>query len=151
MMILENILSISGKPGLYKLLSNNKHMIIVEMIGQKKRMPVHNTEQVVALSDVAMYTYEEEVPLYEIMVSLFEVMKEGKIDINIKKASKDELFDFFGKVLPEFDRDRVHSSDIKKLIQWYNLLLENDEISADKITEMKKDQDEEAKKVEEKA
>ncbi|MFA6830757.1 MAG: DUF5606 domain-containing protein [Bacteroidaceae bacterium] len=136
MMILENILSISGKQGLYKLLSNNKHMIIVEMIGQNKRMPVHNTEQVVALSDVAMYTYEEEIPLREIMASLFEVMNEQKIELNIKNASKDELFEFFGKVLPEFDRDRVHASDIKKLIQWYNLLLENGEITVEKIKEL---------------
>jgi len=148
-MILENILSISGKPGLYKLLSNNKHMIIVEMIGQKKRLPVHNTEQVVALSDVAMYTYEDEVPLREVMASLFELMEEGKVEINVKKTSKDELFDFFGKVLPEFDRDRVHASDIKKLIQWYNLLLENNEFSVEKIAEMRKAIDEENKEEEE--
>lgn len=150
-MILENILSISGKPGLYKLLSNNKHMIIVEMIGQKKRLPVHNTEQVVALSDVAMYTYEDEIPLREVMACLFELMEEGKVEVNVKKASKDELFDFFGKVLPEFDRDRVHASDIKKLIQWYNLLLENNEFSVEKIAEMRKAIDEENKKEEEEA
>ncbi len=137
-MILENILSISGKPGLYRLLSNNKRMLIVETIDRSKRMPVHSTEQVVALSDVAMYTYEEEVPLREIMASLFGYMNGEKVDFNLKKVSKDELFDLFGNVLPEFDRDRVHASDIKKLIQWYNLLLENNEITDEKIEEMKK-------------
>lgn len=122
--MLETILAISGKPGLYKLISHGNRSLIVESIGDKpKRMPAFATDRVISLADIAMYTQEEEVPLADVLTTLKE-KEGGKVaSIDYKKASKDELFDFFATVLPDFDRDRVFPSDVKKLIQWYNLLI----------------------------
>ncbi|MBR2617954.1 MAG: DUF5606 domain-containing protein [Paludibacteraceae bacterium] len=123
--MLTKILAISGKPGLFKLISGNKRMLIVESLVDGKRGPVYGNEQINALSDIAMYTEEEEVALSEVFAAIQQ--KEGKnpIDIDVKKASAEELRNYLGQVLPTFDRERVHNSDIKKLIQWYNLLLKN--------------------------
>ena len=122
--MLETILSISGKPGLYKLISRGNRSLIVESIdAQKKRMPAFATDRVISLADIAMYTDSEEVPLADVLTAVKE--KEcGKVAaIDYKSASKAELFDFMAEVLPAFDRDRVFPSDIKKLIQWYNILI----------------------------
>lgn len=124
--MLKRILAISGKPGLYKLISRGNRSLIVETLdAQKKRMPAMGTDKVISLNDIAMYTEEEEVPLPQVFDAVKKVQEGKQVTIDYKKASKDELFDFFAQVLPTFDRDRVHASDIKKLIQWYNLLLEN--------------------------
>lgn len=124
--MLETILSISGKPGLYKLVSRGNHSLIVETIdAQKKRMPAFAADKVISLADIAMYTDEKEVPLRQVLNSIKE--KEGgkPIGIDYRKASKEELYAFLGEVLPSFDRDRVYPTDVKKLIQWYNILIEN--------------------------
>ncbi|MGL5980118.1 MAG: DUF5606 family protein [Phocaeicola sp.] len=124
--MLKTILSVSGKPGLYNLLSQGKNMLIVEAIdATKKRVPVYSHERVIALADIAMYTDGDEVPLSEVLESLKKLEGGVKASIDQKKASADELHTFFSKVLPDYDRDRVHTSDIKKLITWYNLLIEN--------------------------
>ena len=125
--MLKTILAISGKPGLYSLVSRGNRSLIVETLdANRKRLPVFGTDKVISLADIAMYTDEEEVPLRQVLNAIKE-LKKGKTvaDIDLKKASRDELFDFMGQVLPNFDRDRVHPSDVKKLIQWYNLLIEN--------------------------
>ncbi|MCD8165248.1 MAG: DUF5606 domain-containing protein [Bacteroides sp.] len=124
--MLKTILSISGKPGLYKLISQGKNMLIVESVSaDKKRFPVYGHEKVISLADIAMYTYESEVPLTEVFKSI-QKKEEGKaIELDVKKASADQLRDFLGEVLTDFDRERVYPSDIKKLITWYNLLLTN--------------------------
>lgn len=96
-------------------------------------MPAFATDRITSLADIAMYTETDDVPLYKVLVSIRE-LEEGKpAGINIKKASADELREYFAKVLPDFDRERVHNSDIKKLIQWYNLLIANG------ITDFEKD------------
>ena len=122
--MLQKILAISGKPGLYKLISRGNRFLIVETLDdKKKRMPAQGADKVISLNDIAMYTEDEEVPLPQVFE---EKLQDGKaIEIDCKNADKDELFGFFAEVLPSFDRDRVHTSDIKKLIQWYNILLEN--------------------------
>lgn len=120
--MLKEILSISGRPGLYKLLSQGKNMLIVESLTDKKRFPVYMTEKVVALGDVAMYTDDVEVPLGEVMDNIY-AKHGGAVDINVKKASGDELRAFMAEALPNYDRDRVYTNDIKKLISWYNLLI----------------------------
>lgn len=120
--MLKEILSISGRPGLYKLLSQGKNMLIVESLTDKKRFPVYMTEKVVALGDVAMYTDDVEVPLGEVMDNIY-AKHNGAVDINVKKASGDELRAFMAEALPNYDRDRVYTNDIKKLISWYNLLV----------------------------
>ncbi|MBQ9285811.1 MAG: DUF5606 domain-containing protein, partial [Bacteroidaceae bacterium] len=124
--MLETILSIAGKPGLYKLVSRGNRNLIVESIDEKHlRMPAFATDRVISLADIAMYTDEEEVPLADVLTSL-QKKEDGKTSaLDLKKASKQDLFDYFAEVLPNFDRDRVFPSDVKKLIQWYNILVAN--------------------------
>ncbi len=125
--MLEKILAISGKPGLYRLLSRGNNSLIVETLdAQKKRMPVFGADKVISLADIAMYTDDEEVPLRRVFKNILE--KEGgkKTSLDYKKASKDELAAFMGEALPNYDRDRVYPADMKKLAQWYNILIENE-------------------------
>ena len=123
--MLEKILAISGKPGLFKLISGSKRMVVVESLLDGKRIPAYTTDRVISLSDIAMYTEETEVPLNEVFMNIQKIYGENPIEVDYKKASETELHDFMAKALPEYDRERVHNSDIKKLIQWYNLLLKN--------------------------
>ena len=124
--MLETILAIAGKPGLYRLVNRGNRSLIVETIDKaKKRMPAFGTDRIISLADIAMYTDSEEVPLRQVLKNMLE--KEGgkKASIDVKKASKDELAAYVGEVLPNFDRDRVFPSDMKKLVQWYDILVEN--------------------------
>lgn len=122
--MLEKILAVSGKPGLYQLVSRSNRSLIVETVGaDKRRMPIFSTDKVISLADIAMYTDEEEVPLCDVLTSLKEKEKGQPCSIDIKKADKKELFDFFAEILPNFDRDRVYPSDVKKLLQWYDILI----------------------------
>lgn len=124
--MLKTILAISGKPGLYKLVSQGKNMLIVESITpEKKRIPAYAHDKVISLADIAMYTDESEVPLREVLISLREKEKGGAASIDAKKSTPDQLRAFFAEILPNFDRERVYVTDIKKLISWYNLLVEN--------------------------
>ena len=124
--MLRTILSISGKPGLYKLISRGKNMLIVEALdATKKRQPVHGTDKVISLGDIAMYTDEEEIPLYQVFANV-KAKEEGNLaTLDIKKASANELHEYMAAVLPNYDRDRVYNNDIKKLISWYNILISN--------------------------
>lgn len=124
--MLRTILSVSGKPGLYKLISQGKNMLILETLdANKKRVPAYGHDKVIALGDIAMYTDAEEVPLAEVLESVKKKENAAAASIDYKKASADELHGFMAEVLPNYDRDRVHTSDIKKLIQWYNILVTN--------------------------
>ena len=124
--MLETILAISGKPGLYKLVSRGKNSLIVETIDtQKKRFPAFAADKVISLADIAMYTDEKEVPLRQVLNSI-KAKEEGKpASIDYRKASKEELYAYLGEVLPNYDRDRIFPSDVKKLVQWYNILVAN--------------------------
>lgn len=133
--MLKNILAISGKPGLYRLVSRGNRNLIVETLDDKhKRQPAFGTDRIISLNDIAMYTDEEEVPLRQVLNSIKQ-KEQGKPVTNPdqKTASKDELFQFMAEVLPSFDRDRVHTSDVRKLIQWYNLLIENGVTDFDEV------------------
>lgn len=122
--MLKTILAISGKPGLYKLISQGKNMLIVESVGaDKKRLPIYASDKVISLGDIAMYTDAEEVALAEVLESVKNKENSSVASLDYKKASAEELHQFMAEVLPNYDRDRVHTSDIKKLIQWYNLLV----------------------------
>lgn len=123
--MLKTILSISGKSGLYKLVSQGKNMLIVESLTDKKRIPAYGTDKMISLGDIAMYTDEDDVPLQEVFLSIKKKENGQPIALDIKTATPDELRQYMGEVLPNFDRDRVHLSDIKKLIAWYNLLVAN--------------------------
>lgn len=120
----ETILAISGKPGLYRLVSRGNGTLIVETLdAAKKRIPAFARDRVTSLSDIAMYTDDEDVPLWQVLKNLGEKEDSKVSQLNYKKAKSEELREYFGEVLPTFDRDRVHDSDIKKLIQWYNILV----------------------------
>lgn len=124
--MLKTILSISGKPGLYKLVSQGKNMLIVESLSaDKKRFPAYSHEKIISLGDIAMYTDEEEVPLKDVLTSIKEKENGAAASLDVKKASQDELRNYLGEVLPNFDRERVYANDIKKLISWYNILIAN--------------------------
>ena len=122
----QTILSISGKPGLYKLVSRGKANLIVESIDQQhKRMPVFASDRVTSLGDIAIYTDSEDMPLMKVFANLLKVEEGKPASINYKKCKSAELREYFATILPDYDRDRVHDSDIKKLLQWYNLLVNN--------------------------
>lgn len=124
--MLRTILSVSGKPGLFKLISQGKNMLILETLdATKKRLPVYAHDKVISLGDIAMYTDDEEVALGEVLESVKKKENGAAASIDVKKASQAELHAYMAEVLPTYDRDRVHTSDIKKLIQWYNILVNN--------------------------
>ncbi len=136
--MLETILAISGKPGLYKLVSRGNRNLIVESLDAKhQRFPAFSSDRVISLADIAMYTDEEEVPLADVLSAIKAKEQGGKSSLDAKKASKEQLFEYLGEVLPTFDRDRVFPSDVKKLLQWYDILIENglDDFSKLKPTE----------------
>lgn len=124
--MLKTILSISGKPGLYKLISQGKNILIVESISaDKKRFPAYGNEKIISLADIAMYTNDAEVPLCNVLDSMKTKENAAVATIDPKKATSEQLREYMAEVLPDFDRDRVHIADIKKLISWYNLLISN--------------------------
>ncbi len=121
--MLKNILSITGKPGLYKLVSRGNNMLIVESLIDGKRMPTYARDKIVSLAEVSMFTTGDDIALSEVLTKLGE--KEGlKVaSIDPKKADNDAMRAYFAEVLPDFDRDRVYPTDIRKLVQWYNILI----------------------------
>jgi dephospho-CoA kinase len=122
----ETILAIAGKPGLYKLVSRGKNNLIVEALdATHRRQPAFATDRITSLNDIAMFTETDDVPLMDVLDNMKKLEEGKKASINEKKASGQELQDYFTKVLPEWDRDRVQNSHIKKLITWYNILIEN--------------------------
>lgn len=130
----QTILAIAGKPGLYKLVSRGKNNLIVEVLDSThRRMPAFANDRITSLGDIAMFTETDDVPLMDVLENLKKLEEGKKASVNEKKASGDELREYFTKVLPEWDRERVHTSDIKKLISWYNILVENG------ITDFKED------------
>ena len=123
---METILAISGKPGLYKLVSRGRMNLIVESLDSThRRQPAFASDRVTSLADIAMYTDADDVPLWKVLKSVGEKEQSKKTSINYKKCSGKELREYFAEILPNFDQDRVHDSDIKKLLQWYNILIEN--------------------------
>ncbi|PCH99386.1 MAG: hypothetical protein COB81_11335 [Flavobacteriaceae bacterium] len=119
-MDLKKIVAVSGRPGLYEIKAQSKGGIIVESLLDGKRFPITVTHNVSVLNDIAIYTYEEEVPLREIFKTIFE-KEDGKISVTHKSSNK-ELTSFFSEILPNYDAERVYASNIKKVVQWYNLL-----------------------------
>lgn len=127
---LKDLMAISGQGGLFRFISQGRNGIIVEHLETKKRMQAFATMKVSALEDIAVYTEEEEIKLEEVFNALHKY-ENGKEAIS-PKSDNDDLKDYFGAVLPEYDRERVYVSDIKKILGWYNLLLKYDLIQADK-------------------
>ena len=122
-MDLSKILSITGRPGLYKLIGESKTNLVVESLSDGKRGPAFSHERISTLKDISIYTEDEDVPLEEVFRKIYE-LKEGQPVLNPKKASADEIKALFAEVLPDYDRDSVYVSDMKKVFTWYNYLLE---------------------------
>ena len=122
--MIRKILAISGKPGLYKLISRGNKSLIVETVDeQKKRIPAFGADRVVSLGDISIYTNDDsEVPLATVFESIKTNYGEKPLDLSPKKASQDEIIAFFTKVLPNYDTDRVRVSDMRKVLSWYNIL-----------------------------
>lgn len=128
-MKLDDILSISGKPGLYKLVAQSRGGVIVQSLIDDKRLPVTQTNNVSSLKDIAIYTYEEEVALKDVFLKIAE--KEDFGPAVDHKSDGATLRAYMEEVLPDFDQERVYNSDLKKLFQWYNLLQEQGLVTAD--------------------
>lgn len=121
--MLKKILSVSGKPGLYKLVSQGKSMLVVETLADSRRLPIYAREKVTSLGDIAIYTTGDEVPLYKVLNSVKEKEAARPASIDPAHATPDELRAYMAEVLPEYDRDRVYPTDIKRLLNWYNQLI----------------------------
>tara|TARA_B100000508_G_C11465858_1_gene282472 strand:- start:14273 stop:14836 length:564 start_codon:yes stop_codon:yes gene_type:complete len=148
-MDLSGVISISGKPGLFKVVAQSKNNIIVESLQDGKRTPAYSTDRISALEDISIYTYEDDIPLKEVYKGIFKKEDGGKAPSH--KESLNKLTEYLLEVLPNYDEDRVYPSDIKKLFQWYNLLHDAGLVSAgeeEKKEEKKADKKE--KKAEEK-
>ena len=125
--MMKKILAISGKPGLYKLVSRGTNNLIVETIdAQKKRMPAFGADQVVSLGDISIYTNDDnEVSLASVFDSIKQNYDGKAVDLSPKKADQNDIIAFFAKVLPNYDTDRVRVSDMRKVLSWYNILVNN--------------------------
>jgi hypothetical protein len=132
-MNLSGIISISGKPGLYKVIAQGKNNIIVESLEDKKRVPAYSTDRISALDDISIYTYDDDKPLREIYKSIFEKEKGGETISHKEDAKK--LQTYLLEILPTYDQERVYGSDIKKLFQWYNLLHKAGELKVEETKE----------------
>ena len=120
--MLKEILSVTGKPGLFKLVSQGKNMLIVESLLDGKRIPAYTKDKVVSLGDIAIFTENAEVPLSQVLESVKAKENGGLCSID-SKADNEILRKYMLEVLPEYDRDRVYPSDIRKMIAWYNILI----------------------------
>ena len=123
--MLKEIIAVSGKPGLYKLMSQGANMSIVESLIDKKRIPVYARDKANTLGNVFIFTEGDEAPISEVFTAIKEKENGGKISFDFTKAQPDELRAYFAEVLPAFDRERVYPSDIKKMLKWYELLIDN--------------------------
>lgn len=116
--MIKGIISITGKPGLYKLVSRGKNSLIVESLQTGKRMPTYAHEKVISLADITMYSDNGDVPLPDIFQKIYELTEGKPVDV-----AGNAMRDFFAEVLPDYDRERVHNSDLQKLFSWYNQLI----------------------------
>ena len=132
-MNLKDILSISGYSGLYKLVSHAKSAIIVESLDTKKRMPAYASSKISSLEDISVFTNEEDIKLADAFKSIYDIQN-GEAAIS-HKSSGNELKEFFAKAIPDYDKDRVYVSDIKKIISWYNILLKHEMLKFDEEKE----------------
>lgn len=120
--MLKKILSISGRPGLYKLVSYGKNMLLVEGLADGHRFPVHSRERVMSLGDISIFTTNDDLPLSQVLENTGKKFNNEVIDAKAY-ATPDKLHEFMGEVLENWDAERVHNSDIKKIISWYNILV----------------------------
>lgn len=131
-MNLSGIIAISGRAGLYKVIAQGKNNLIVESLDDRKRFPAYASDRISALEDISIYTYDEDVALKEIMDSIYK--KENAGEAISHKADQKSLENYLGEILPNYDKERVYISDIKKIFQWYNLLHKAGELKMEEET-----------------
>ena len=119
--MIRKIVSIAGKPGLYKLVSQGRNMLIVEALATGRRTPAYAHDKVISLADVAIYTTEEDMPLGQVLEKVKEATNGQPVDV--KSYTDADLRNYFATILPNFDQDRVYTTDIRKLFSWYNILI----------------------------
>lgn len=127
-MSLDKILSISGKPGLFQIVAQTRNGFVAESLIDKKKVAVNIHNNISVLSEIAVYTLSEELPLKDVFLKI-KAKENGQATSISHKDSKDTLEEYFFNVLPDYDEDRVYASDIKKIVQWYNLLQKHDLLS----------------------
>lgn len=120
--MLKQILSISGRPGLFKLVNQGKNMLIVENLATGKRTPAYAHDKVISLGDIAIYTEDEDTPLADVFEAIKEKSEAQPVDVKSLGGDK-EIREYFSSILPTFDDDRVYTNDIKKVFSWYNQLI----------------------------
>ena len=122
--MLRTILAVTGRPGLFKIISQGKGTLIVEELGTGKRLPIHARDKVSSLGDIAMYTESGDTPLGEILDKVYAKHNGEKIDVK-ELVKTDGLKAAFEEVVEDYDRDRVYNNDIEKLFTWSNILVDN--------------------------
>jgi hypothetical protein len=142
-MDLNAILAISGKPGLFKLITQTKTGALVESLIDKRRMPAFSNEKISSLKDITIFTTTEDVPLIKVFQAIYK--KENGGDCVDAKSNERDLREYMAEVLPEYDKDKVHTSDMKKLFSWYKILNDNKMIDLKEETENKEEVKEENK------
>lgn len=143
-MAFEQILSISGKSGLFRLVGQMKNGIIVEAITDGKRFPVHGASKVSALEEISIYTDTEEVPLKEVFTRIYN-KEDGKAAVDPKEGN-DKVKAYFESILPEYDKERVYVSDMVKVVRWYNELIEHKAFDPNEADEAEENAETEEKK-----
>ena len=139
-MDLTNILVISGKPDLSELVSQTKGGAIVKNLVSGQKYPVFKNDRISSLGEIRLFTDSDERPLEDVMQAIYKHLDGKATAFDPKKADSKEMFDQLGAVLPDYDRERVHASDVKKLFSWYNILLAAEKITFDEPEEEKKEE-----------
>jgi hypothetical protein len=139
-MDIKDFIAISGQPGLFKLISQGKSILIAENLENGQRLPVHPSSHVSSMEEIAVFTDSEDKPLKEIFLDIYQ-KEDGKTILDPKKSTNDQIKDYFATVLPNYDRNKVYVSDMKKIFTWYNILVANSTIewTADPVPDAETD------------
>jgi len=123
--MLKEILVVSGKPGLFRLVSRGNNLLVVESLTDKKRIPAYTRDKAISLGDITVFTNDGDVSVGEVLTKIKEKEDGKNLSIDLSKAGADELRAYLAEVLPNFDRDRIYPTEIKKMLKWYELLMNN--------------------------
>ena len=141
-MELKDFISVAGKSGLHTIVGKSKNNVIVESLKDKKRFPIFNTNKISGLSDISIYTYDEEILLSELFDRIQKKYKKEAAISHLESA--EELKKVFEELVPNYDQEQVYNSDIKKVFQWYNILHDTDNLIKEELKEEKKESSDDA-------
>jgi hypothetical protein len=126
-MDIKDYIAISGQPGLFKMVTQGKNILIAENLSTGQRIPVHASSHVSSMEEIAVFTDTEDKPLKEVFFEIYQ-KEQGKPVLDPKKSTNDQIREYFASVLPTYDRDKVYISDMKKIFTWYNILITSPDI-----------------------